>query len=54
MRESGFDLSDAQDRDFELHTEASFALAERLTGVRLTEQTLREAQYVCGITTVTC
>ena len=53
MRESGFDLSDAEDRDFELHTEASFALAERLTGVRLTEQTLREAQYVCGTTTMT-
>lgn len=53
MRESGFDLSDAQDRDFELHTEACFALAERLTGVHLTAETLLRAQFVRGITTVT-
>jgi hypothetical protein len=53
MKESGFDLSDAQDRNFELHTEASFALAERLTGVQLTAETLLQSQFVCGITTVT-
>jgi hypothetical protein len=53
MRESGFDLSDAEDRGYDLPTEASFALAERLTGVRLTAETLREAQFVCGVATVT-
>lgn len=51
MLEGGFDLGDSQDRDVELHTEACFALAERLTGVRLTAATLRETQFVCGITT---
>jgi len=48
MVESGFDLRDTEDRTYELHTEASFALAERLTGVRLTAEVLREAEFVCG------
>ena len=48
MRECGFDLSEAEDRSYALHTEASFALAERLTGVRPTARMLREAEFVCG------
>lgn len=52
MRACGFDLSEGDDRDFALHTEATFALAERLTGVRLTAQTLREARYLCGVAAI--
>ncbi|MDQ0603196.1 hypothetical protein QF037_007541 [Streptomyces canus] len=49
MRESGFDLRDADDRDFGPHTEASFALAHRLTGVRLTPELFASAEFRCGI-----
>lgn len=48
MREVGFDLRDDEDRDYELHTEAAFALAEHLTGVRLTQDLLESADYLCG------
>ncbi|WP_326696743.1 DUF6461 domain-containing protein [Streptomyces sp. NBC_01754] len=48
MRESGFDLSDADDRFYGGHTEAAFALAEHVTGVRLTPDLFASAEFVCG------
>ncbi|MFC8229524.1 DUF6461 domain-containing protein [Streptomyces sp. NPDC057287] len=48
MRESGFDLSDEDDRSYEAHTEAAFALAERITGVRLTPELFATAEFTCG------
>lgn len=47
MREAGFDLLD--DGETEEPTAAAFALAERLTGVRVTAELLEEAAYACGI-----
>jgi hypothetical protein len=48
MQEVGFDLSD--DGDNLDHPEAAaFALAERLTGVRVTADMLEQATYTCGI-----
>ncbi|MER5605532.1 DUF6461 domain-containing protein [Micromonospora tulbaghiae] len=47
MRQVGFDLSD-DDADYTVHTEAAFALAEHLTGVRLTPEFLESATYLCG------
>ncbi|MDN0196105.1 DUF6461 domain-containing protein [Streptomyces sp. S.PNR 29] len=52
MRESGFDLSDGDDRDYSEHTEAAFALAHRLTGIRLTPQLLASAEFLCGVAPV--
>jgi hypothetical protein len=49
MQQVGFDLNDDEDRDFELHTEATLALAEHLTGVRLTAELLASADYLCGL-----
>ncbi|MFJ4787973.1 DUF6461 domain-containing protein [Streptomyces sp. NPDC088794] len=49
MRESGFDLSDDDDRDYSGHTEASFALAHRLTGIRLTPDLFDSARFLCGL-----
>ncbi|MFD7326263.1 DUF6461 domain-containing protein [Streptomyces sp. NPDC059875] len=49
MRESGFDLSDDDDRDFDGHTEAAFALAHRITGVRLTPELFASAEFICGL-----
>lgn len=49
MQRVGFDLRDDEDRDYELHTEAAFALAEHLTGVRLTAELLESADYLCGL-----
>jgi hypothetical protein len=48
MRESGFDLSDEDDAGLDGHTEAAFALAERITGVRLTPELFASAEFVCG------
>jgi hypothetical protein len=48
MREVGFDLSPDGDNTETSHT-AAFALAERLTGVRVTTQLLQDATYTCGI-----
>src|SRR5215469_4611510 len=47
MREVGFDFR--EDTECEHPTEAAFALAERLTGVRLTIGLLEESRYECGI-----
>ncbi|MGW1840384.1 DUF6461 domain-containing protein [Streptomyces sp. NPDC002067] len=48
MRESGFDLSDADDRVIDAHTEAAFALAHHLTGVRLSPELFERAEFCCG------
>lgn len=48
MRQVGFDLRDDEDRDYELRTEAAFALAEHLTGVKLTQELLDSADYLCA------
>ncbi|MET8245219.1 DUF6461 domain-containing protein [Streptomyces sp. NPDC005202] len=49
MREAGFDLSEGADREFQQHTCAAFALAERVTGVRLTPRLLDSLEFVCGL-----
>lgn len=49
MQQVGFDLSDGEDRDYALHTEATLALTEHLTGVRLTAELLDSAEYLCGL-----
>ncbi len=48
MRESGFDLRKGDDRSHHLHTDAAFALAHRLTGVRLTPELFESLPFVCG------
>ncbi|MER5556169.1 DUF6461 domain-containing protein [Streptomyces sp. NPDC002793] len=48
MEEAGFDLDDTDERNYEGHTEAAFALAERLTGVRLTPELFGSAEFTCG------
>jgi hypothetical protein len=48
MREAGFDLREAEDQGFAWTTEAAFAFAERLTGVRLTPELLAHAEFVCA------
>ena len=51
MREVGFDLR--EDTEIQPHpTEAAFALAERLTEVRVTMGLLEESSYECGIVQV--
>jgi hypothetical protein len=58
MRESGFDLTeydeDAEDydRDYEDLTGAPFALAHRLTGIRLTPELFESAEFLCGLARV--
>ncbi|GAQ69761.1 DUF6461 domain-containing protein [Streptomyces turgidiscabies] len=49
MRHCGFQFGDeiSDTADF-LGVEASFALAEHLTGVRVTPELLRETTFVCG------
>ncbi|MFF0739512.1 DUF6461 domain-containing protein [Streptomyces sp. NPDC004111] len=49
MRESGFDLSDAEDRPRRGHTEAAFALAQRITGVAPTPLLFAGAEFVGGL-----
>lgn len=48
LKACGFDLREDDDRDHRLHTEAAFALGERLTDVQLTSGTLRTASFVVG------
>jgi len=54
MRQAGFDLrKDSEyDADSDVTTEAAFALAEQLTGVRLTRELLNESVYVSGVAPV--
>ncbi|MET7570508.1 DUF6461 domain-containing protein [Streptomyces sp. NPDC005492] len=49
MRESGFDLSADDDRDYQRHTEAAFALAHRLTGIRLTPELFASLEFTGGL-----
>ncbi|MFB4316745.1 DUF6461 domain-containing protein [Actinomadura sp. 21ATH] len=51
MREAGFDLLDGDDSNLDCGA-AAFALAERLTGVRLTPEILTEASFLCGLAPV--
>lgn len=44
----GFDLRRGEDRDYSLHTEATFALAEHITGIRITQELLDTSTYLCG------
>lgn len=49
MRAAGFDLSEGEDSAFDLCTEAAFALAERLTGVRLTRELFETSEFTGGV-----
>lgn len=49
MQQVGFDLRDSEDDNDTLASEAAFALAEHLTGVRPTADLLDNAMFVCGI-----
>ncbi|MGW2487278.1 DUF6461 domain-containing protein [Streptomyces sp. NPDC001606] len=49
MRESGFDLREHGERDIDLHTEAAFALAERITGVRLTRELFASLEFTTAL-----
>lgn len=51
MREVGFDLQEHTELQ-QNPTESAFALAERLTGVRLTIDLLERSNYECGIAPV--
>jgi Family of unknown function (DUF6461) len=51
MREVGFDLSE-DGENVEHPMEAAFALAEHLTGVRVTPEILEEATWLCGVAPV--
>jgi hypothetical protein len=48
MQEVGFDVSEDGD-NLDHPDAAAFALAERLTGVRVTADMLEQATYTCGI-----
>ncbi len=54
MRQVGFDLREAAERDAgdDVRTAAAFALAEYLTGVRLTPELLNDSIYLCGVAPV--
>ncbi len=49
MSAAGFDPREGEERDFQHHTEAAFALAERITGVRVTPEFFDGASYVGGL-----
>ncbi|QFG24279.1 DUF6461 domain-containing protein [Actinomadura sp. WMMB 499] len=49
MEEVGFDLREGDEHDFSMLTEAAFALAERLTGVRVTPDVLDDATFATGL-----
>jgi Family of unknown function (DUF6461) len=51
MREVGFDLREDGDNT-EHTTAAALALAESLTGVRVTPELLEQSIYACGIVLV--
>lgn len=54
MALAGFDLREdtEYDADDDVRTEAAFALAEHLTGVRLTRELLDQSVYLCGVAPV--
>jgi hypothetical protein len=45
---AGFDVREGEERTFDHHTEAAFAFAERITGVRVTPEFLGKATYTAG------
>jgi hypothetical protein len=49
LADVGFDLRDTPERTIANHTEAAFALAERLTGVQVTASLLSTSEFLCGI-----
>jgi hypothetical protein len=49
MERAGFDLTDSDDDSNNLHTAAAFAFAEHLTGVRVTNELLESADYLCAL-----
>ncbi|MEW2358450.1 DUF6461 domain-containing protein [Spirillospora sp. NPDC029432] len=51
MREAGFDLQDGDDANLDCGA-AAFALAERLTGVRITPEILTDSTFLCGLAPV--
>ncbi|MER7246296.1 DUF6461 domain-containing protein [Kribbella sp. NPDC000426] len=48
MAQVGYDLRPLEERDPSMRTGATFALAEHLTGVRVTQESLDTAEYVCA------
>ena len=52
MRAAGFVPDEDDERSNRLRREAAFALAERLTGVRLTPELLETAEYTGGLVTL--
>ncbi|MGW4568263.1 DUF6461 domain-containing protein [Streptomyces sp. NPDC004561] len=51
MREAGFDLRAEDERDITGHTAAAFALAQRITGVRLTPELFESLEFTCALVT---
>jgi hypothetical protein len=49
---AGFDMSDGSDRDLSPTTTATFALAERISGVPVTAELLDAAQFFTGIVAI--
>ncbi|MFG1906722.1 DUF6461 domain-containing protein [Kribbella sp. NPDC048928] len=49
MLDLGFDLRDNEDRNYDNHTAATFALTEHLTGIRITQELLDGANYLCAL-----
>ncbi|MEU4656242.1 DUF6461 domain-containing protein [Streptomyces sp. NPDC023723] len=49
MRESGFVLDSDEDDEATGHTEAVFALAHRVTGIRMTPELLNTADFSCAL-----
>ena len=49
---AGFDMSDGSDRDLSQTTTATFALAERVTGIPVTEELLDSAEFFTGVVAV--
>ncbi|WP_432943978.1 DUF6461 domain-containing protein [Kribbella sp. CA-253562] len=52
LREIGYDLSDDEDHDYEHYTEKTMVLSEYLTGLRLTEELLNNAEYLSSLVTL--
>jgi hypothetical protein len=49
LTDVGFDLSEDPERPPQHHTQAAFALAERLTSVAITPALLTTSEFLCGI-----
>ncbi|MFG2624034.1 DUF6461 domain-containing protein [Streptomyces sp. NPDC048473] len=53
-RAASFDLSEDDERNFDLHSQAAFALAERLTGLPLTRELLNVSGFLGGAVPLPC